>query len=49
MCIGYFDKDLDQGRLDLLNDACAAIPTKGRRGSPQSSWTRATPDFGIEA
>jgi hypothetical protein len=30
LCIGYFDKDFDQGRLDLVNDACAAITTQGK-------------------
>lgn len=30
MCIGYFDKDFDQGRLDLVNDACDAITTQGK-------------------
>jgi len=47
LCIGYFDKDFDQGWLDLVNDVCAAITTQGWRGSSQYSWTP-TPGFGIE-
>lgn len=30
LCIGYSDKDMDQDRLDLVRDACAAISSHGK-------------------
>lgn len=48
LCIGYFDNDLDQGRLDLVNDACDAITDQRQDADRPNIRGRATPGFGIE-